>query len=87
VAHPLEAVVELLGEEDLLPVAMDFMATTMDLLEVVVDIPKVTMDPLEQEDPWWRKCAYMRTLAEIFLEPMVSILVSNTYYYCPNYPS
>jgi hypothetical protein len=58
VAHPLEAVVELLGEEDLLPVAMDFMATTMDLLEVVVDIPKVTMDPLEQEDPWWRKCAY-----------------------------
>ncbi len=86
-AHPLEAVAEHLGEEDLLLVAMDFMATTMDLLEVVVDFSMGTMDPLEEEDPWWRKCAYKRTLGGIFLEPMVSIVVSNTYYYCPNYPS
>jgi hypothetical protein len=40
---------EHLGEEDLLPLAMDFMATTMDLLEVVVEFLMVTMDPLEEE--------------------------------------
>jgi hypothetical protein len=87
VAHPLEGVAEHLGEEDLLPVAVDFMATTMDLLEVGVDFSMVIMDPLEEEDPWWRKCAYKRTLGGIFLEPMVSTVVSNTYYFCPNYPS
>jgi hypothetical protein len=51
VAHPLEPVAEHLGEEDLLLVAMDFMATTIDLLEVVVDFATVTTDPLEEEDP------------------------------------